>query len=1202
MENSTPEKEDLNRNSHLEEYYEPVEEAEDPRFGTIIILRNKYNTDDLIFAKEKLSHSIHDCERDIFQAKERMRLSHDFLLKMIDFSTKTFEGEHPDHPTEYLVTGFYEYPKHDLTTEIAERAHLGRHFSAEELLNIEINILEVLNYLRSFKMIHGDIRPKYICFDPTGNGWHKLVDRLGDPSPPNQVQVNNMRRKESLYMSPALFRALSQKQTKIKHNPYKSDAFSLGLVLLEAGTLKSVQPVYKDKDIDMDQLLVLLEEFLALYEENKMLRESLLWLLDTEEKNRKDPKRILKLLNEMHEEEEQIRLQELEKEGQVYEEARGSDNHVVEIAQYEIVELQLPDGQGSPRQVEEDQALMTQAHQAFLRKTASGSGDIEFSRSDHTEVHIFAHNSQIEETQHVLSSTVYANNKLTLEEAKFEGVSDQLHSKAQSSVKAKADLVKPSQAEKPIFAEEVAVTIEPLVSKHPAQYIDRSNLKFDFVNPPEITHSEVQKSQSPGLPVALPNRQVDARLVSKNPDVPLNYAKPSGNADIPNYRDIPFGYANNIKQLNIDDLINIHKDASLGHNVKSEDTKNTGNEFYETTKIEIEPVKALHPAQYIDKSHLQFDFVHTPVYKYDTNLPPKQAEAKPAPQIKSDQSLEGLKTGSARLSQDPRQEVKVNAGQRSNEHIASNSKPVRYHLGENITSDYTKRFSNESLNLDQYAFRPTIDAQSAPKNILTESKTHQQVVKQDGNSQGVPEYVLRDSRPQQTTERVYVQGQVTAQGTGQVIRYSQSPVETRTAYTEQQQQVSSSQRQGVTSQQEQTQQVSSSQRQGVTSQQDQTRTLPVTTTGQYGTINTQISRFSGFDGQEARQYNVSSYNTQYQSSRDKSQSVISVTPVNPTASTLANYPFKSDARYDNAIASQQPNLKTEYASPQATSVSTTQYYPIQPSTQRIAPAPEEQLRNLNQTLAQHTNTLKTVQSLNNIHDPTSSVQKQTQFVIDPNHNIQNPVDIRSFQSIQPQSGIVRQPQTTTNTTQNYRTETSTRVDGKPFDYDIIQSQDGSKRYVLKSSANPSLPDRATYSTQQNSYSTQQNSYSTQQNVISQQNTSPPQATIYHSSRSVNYNISPMSFAKTINVPSQQEIVTESRNPDVGFIRTFTQDYNSQQSARRVVPGVLDVNESRGLNLSYQPGSSTQSGYVANNVRPSATFVNAIIPNIVPRQN
>lgn len=48
-------------------------------------------------------------------------------------------------------------------------------------------MLEVLNYLREFKMIHGDIRPKYIYFDPSGEYNHKLLDRLGDPSAPNQV-------------------------------------------------------------------------------------------------------------------------------------------------------------------------------------------------------------------------------------------------------------------------------------------------------------------------------------------------------------------------------------------------------------------------------------------------------------------------------------------------------------------------------------------------------------------------------------------------------------------------------------------------------------------------------------------------------------------------------------------------------------------------------------------------------------------------------------------------------------------------------------------------------------------------------------------------------------------------------------------------------------------------------------------------------
>ena len=395
MEGQDSERNELNRISELEEYFEAVELVNDPRFGEIIILVNKYNPDELIFAKEKVSHSLADCERDAVQAQERMQLSHDFLLKMIDFSVKSAESESPDEQPTFLVTGFYEYPKHDLSIEILERQSQGRHFTGDELMQLEINVLEVLTYLKSSKMIHGDIRPKYIYYDTTDQGWHKLVDRLGDPSPPNQAQIHNIRKKETLYISPELYAGLIQKQSKVKHNPYKSDAFSLGLVLLECGTLKSVQGIYKESSIDINVLLELIEDFMAIYEDHTLLKETLLWLLDTNEKDRKDPKKVLSIIKEMLQEAEAQANEEWEgnqgEEGEI--EAEDEANEISEqvenseYQQYEIVELQLNEGDTS--QGAEEIHVRAQVHQ-----TESG-----IVSEQHIEKTVYHEESETIETQ-----------------------------------------------------------------------------------------------------------------------------------------------------------------------------------------------------------------------------------------------------------------------------------------------------------------------------------------------------------------------------------------------------------------------------------------------------------------------------------------------------------------------------------------------------------------------------------------------------------------------------------------------------------------------------------------------------------------------------------------------------------------------------------------------------------------------------------
>ena len=97
-------------------------------------------------------------------------------------------------------------------------------------------------------------------------------------------------------MSPALFSAIIEHQQKIKHNPFKSDGFSVGLVILEAGLLKPIQRIYSPNGIDMDAMLSLLEEFIHLYDNCIPLKEALLWLVDIDEKGRKDPSKVLQML------------------------------------------------------------------------------------------------------------------------------------------------------------------------------------------------------------------------------------------------------------------------------------------------------------------------------------------------------------------------------------------------------------------------------------------------------------------------------------------------------------------------------------------------------------------------------------------------------------------------------------------------------------------------------------------------------------------------------------------------------------------------------------------------------------------------------------------------------------------------------------------------------------------------------------------
>lgn len=222
-----------------ESQYQMLRKSHDPRFGEIMIYK-KRGTNELIFAKEKLTTSKQAAAADIRELKSRMALNRPGLQSMIGYSTAIKKEL---CSTSYLTQGFYEFPKSDLGKEISTRSQNGTNYSEAELGNIAQQALRGLNSLHQEKITHSDIRPQYIGFDyATGNT--EILDRLADPSPLEKIQTTNIVNKKNLYMSPELYKKLQGKDKMIKYDPAKNDVYGLGLSILEAGNGQSVQDIY----------------------------------------------------------------------------------------------------------------------------------------------------------------------------------------------------------------------------------------------------------------------------------------------------------------------------------------------------------------------------------------------------------------------------------------------------------------------------------------------------------------------------------------------------------------------------------------------------------------------------------------------------------------------------------------------------------------------------------------------------------------------------------------------------------------------------------------------------------------------------------------------------------------------------------------------------------------------------------------------
>ena len=218
-----------------------ISEELDMRFGQITLLQIP-SSEAIIFYKQTEASQLEVHNKDLLQAKERLKLNDPHIIAMLDFTAgKLKKGG----KTSYYVRGYYEYPNGDLLKEITHRRSIKRPFSLSDLVGLLSDLSAAGALLQRQRMVHGDIRPKYVTYNATLKKF-QLMDRLGDPAPPLQAQLHNYLSATDLYMSPVIFHNFTQNISKFKHNPYKSEAFSVAMVVLETGLMTGLRHLYDE--------------------------------------------------------------------------------------------------------------------------------------------------------------------------------------------------------------------------------------------------------------------------------------------------------------------------------------------------------------------------------------------------------------------------------------------------------------------------------------------------------------------------------------------------------------------------------------------------------------------------------------------------------------------------------------------------------------------------------------------------------------------------------------------------------------------------------------------------------------------------------------------------------------------------------------------------------------------------------------------
>ena len=276
---------DVARQSNLEMKYTKQELLKDAFFGEFYVYTDNAN-DSKIICIEKLLSDKEALKRDIEQIKKKILNKHDYVLNLLDYSV---EVQSNLCSTFYLLKTFYEHPNKSLKKEINERKLQGGsagNFKNTDLTHLLYHQIIAHSYLQDNKIPHGDISPSTIFISSKGD--YKVAFRLNNKMAMEKLQLEKLMKNEPVYLSPALYSALKRRNlSNIVHSSIKSDVFSFGLCLLEAGLLRSIQSIYsKGDEIDQHMLNIYLDEYEMKYADNPLLFSSVRKMCEIDETDR----------------------------------------------------------------------------------------------------------------------------------------------------------------------------------------------------------------------------------------------------------------------------------------------------------------------------------------------------------------------------------------------------------------------------------------------------------------------------------------------------------------------------------------------------------------------------------------------------------------------------------------------------------------------------------------------------------------------------------------------------------------------------------------------------------------------------------------------------------------------------------------------------------------------------------------------------
>jgi hypothetical protein len=154
---------------------------------------------------------------------------HKYILKIYGICVRCI------HNNYYILYVLMDLALTDWEEEIVNRQNLRKYYTEKELIIILKQLVSALVYLQKEKSVsHRDIKCENILIFK--NFVYKLCD-FGEAKQKVERNIRKTLRGTDFYMSPLLYNGLINHENYVKHNPYKSDVFSLGFCLIISAAL-----------------------------------------------------------------------------------------------------------------------------------------------------------------------------------------------------------------------------------------------------------------------------------------------------------------------------------------------------------------------------------------------------------------------------------------------------------------------------------------------------------------------------------------------------------------------------------------------------------------------------------------------------------------------------------------------------------------------------------------------------------------------------------------------------------------------------------------------------------------------------------------------------------------------------------------------------------------------------------------------------